>query len=97
MKKAIIVIFAILLFSSCEQVMSIEDNTFDNCWGLTSITIPSSVTNIGGWAFNMCYNLASISIPSSVTSVGPGAFRNCFSYDSPIREEIRQRFGEDVF
>ena len=33
------------------SVTSIGDYTFDNCFSLTSVTIPSSVTNIGMSAF----------------------------------------------
>ena len=30
---------------------SIGENTFADCWGLTSVTIPNSVTSIGNYAF----------------------------------------------
>ena len=53
------------------------DYTFANCSGLTSITIPSSVTSIGAYAFGNCSGLTSIVIPSSVTSIDSGAFQNC--------------------
>ena len=38
--------------------------------GLTSITIPNSVTSIGVFAFSGCTSLATITIPNSVTSIG---------------------------
>ena len=44
---------------------------------LTEITIPNSVTSIGGSAFQACYRLTSITIPDSVTSIGMYAFYNC--------------------
>ena len=50
---------------------------FDNCTGLTSISIPSSVTSIGISAFYGCTGLTSITIPSSVTSIGSYAFDGC--------------------
>ena len=50
---------------------------FENCSGLTMVTIPNSVTTIGNCAFERCSSLASIIIPNSVTSIGDFAFNSC--------------------
>ena len=50
---------------------------FSDCSGLTSLTIPSSVTSIGEYAFYGCSGLTSLTIPSSVTSIGYCAFLGC--------------------
>ena len=55
-------------------VTAFADNTFKDCDGLKSITIPSSVTSLGEWCFSDCYSLTSITIPSSVTSLGEWCF-----------------------
>lgn len=43
---------------------------------LTTLVIPSSVTQIGANAFKSCTKLTSVIIPSSVTSIGAGAFQD---------------------
>ena len=59
------------------RVTSIGEEAFYCCFGLTSVTIPSSVTSIGEEAFYGCTGLTSVTIPSSVTSIGNYAFYFC--------------------
>ena len=58
-------------------VASLGASCFEGCSGLTSITIPSSVTSLGDGCFQDCSGLTSITIPSSVTSLGDFCFWNC--------------------
>ena len=53
------------------------DHVFYGCSGLTSLTLPSSVTSIGDKAFYSCWMLNSLTIPSCVTSIGDEAFYGC--------------------
>ena len=53
---------------------SIGTEAFCKCSGLTSITIPNSVTRIGDMAFYECSNLTSVTIGKSVTKIGKRAF-----------------------
>ena len=41
-------------------VTRIEDLAFMSCYGLTSVTIPDSVTSIGNYAFSNCRGLTDI-------------------------------------
>lgn len=50
--------------------------SFKECYGLTDMTIPSTVTSIGRYCFTDCDHLENINIPSSITSLP----RGCFSY-----------------
>ena len=56
---------------------SIGHSAFQYCSGLTSVTIPNSVTSIGKYAFEGCSGLTSVTIPNSVTSIGECAFSGC--------------------
>ena len=59
------------------EVLGIGKKAFRDCPGLTSITIPNSVTSIGSYAFNGCSGLTSITIPNSVTDIGDYAISGC--------------------
>ena len=54
------------------------DYAFYGCSGLTSLTIPSSVTSIGNYAFEGCSGLTSIYVyPEKVPILGTGVFSGC--------------------
>ena len=59
------------------RVVGIVSDAFRGCSGLTSVTIPTSVTSIGDYAFDGCSGLKSITIPTSVTSIGNYVFYGC--------------------
>ena len=56
---------------------SIGSYAFSGCSGLTSITIPNTVTSIGYQAFSYCLGLTSVTIPNSVTRIENAAFSGC--------------------
>ena len=58
------------------KVTGIGYKAFGDCTGLTSITIPNSVTYISG-GFGGCTGLTSITIPNSVTVITYFAFSGC--------------------
>ena len=58
-------------------VTEIGPRCFEDCSGLTSISIPSSVTLLGEGCFWDCSGLTSITIPSSVTYMGINCFSGC--------------------
>ncbi|EOS48476.1 hypothetical protein C809_02027, partial [Lachnospiraceae bacterium MD335] len=53
------------------------DWAFSECSGLTSINIPSDVTEIGGGAFSECSGLTDITIPSGVERIEAMTFVGC--------------------
>lgn len=61
--------------SECRNLTCLFDGIFDHCTGLTTVTLPSTITMIGDDAFSRCASLASIRLPKSLTHIGEGAFR----------------------
>jgi hypothetical protein len=58
-------------------VTSIGWGVFAECTGLTSITIPNSVTKIKGNAFKGCIGLTSVTLGSGISSIESEAFASC--------------------
>ena len=69
---------------------------FSNC-GLDTITLPNSITRIGGNAFSHSSTLSSINIPASVTQMGPSIFRNCSNLNEIQLEEGLIVIGDGFF
>lgn len=80
-----------------EGTLGIAGGAFENCLGLTSVTIPSSVTSIEFASFSGCRDLTSVSIPSSVTTIGSSAFRNCNSLSSVLIPPSVKSIGSSAF
>ena len=79
------------------SVMSIENSAFASCTGLTSVTLPNSVTTIGDRAFENCSGLTFVNIPNSVTYIGDLAFYGCSGLTSIIIPNSVTSFGNSVF
>ncbi len=58
-------------------VASISHDAFGHCEGITDVTMPNTITNIGPYAFSGCFALTNIAIGASVISIGNNAFQYC--------------------
>ena len=72
-------------------------NAFAGCSGLTSVTIPDSVTSIIGRAFYGCSGLTSVTIGNGVTSIGDEAFCECNSLTSITIPDSVTSIGDEAF
>lgn len=59
-------------------VVSIANSAFNGS-GITSISMPKTIVEIGNYAFEDSYNLTSLSLPDGIKTIGERAFRNCKS------------------
>ncbi|MBO5410634.1 MAG: leucine-rich repeat protein [Clostridia bacterium] len=78
-------------------VKGIADNAFQNCSGITKVTIPASVTTIGKYAFADCGSLQYVSFSGSTCSIGKSAFNGCNSLISAILPDELSIIPEEMF
>ncbi len=67
------------------------------CEGITSVSMPSGVTNIEVGAFSGCIGLASVKMPDGVTSIGRHAFESCEALKSVTIPGGVTTIGEEAF
>ncbi|MBQ3630603.1 MAG: leucine-rich repeat protein [Prevotella sp.] len=79
------------------EVKAIGKYAFYKCSGLTSITIPNSVTSIGNMAFGQCKGLKKVTIPDAVKTIGNYAFWECSNLEDVDTGQDLQTIGDKVF
>lgn len=55
----------------------ISGSAFNNCYNITSVWLPDSITTIGYEVFYGCYNMTALRLPSSLVTIGDYAFADC--------------------
>jgi len=79
-----------------DSVTNIGATAF-NGTGLSSVTIPGSVTSIGYGAFYNCFPLANVIIEDGVTGIGAEAFGECNDLRTLIIPDSVTSIGADAF
>ena len=67
------------------SVKHIGASAFDNCYNITSILIPNTITSIGSYAFSYCSGITgTLTLPTTLKKLGDGAFYGCWNLTSVI-------------
>lgn len=73
-----VVIPSIVTFAGIQyKVTAVDNEAFNGCTGLQSITFGDNVTSIGDRAFSDCTQLTEVVLPQGLTSIGDFAFCFC--------------------
>ena len=75
----------------------IREDLFHECENLTSVTIPSNVTEIMEYAFHECKKLKSISLPAGLEKIGEYAFYKCSLLESVNLPDGLTEIGSRAF
>ena len=81
------------------DVVGIGDHAFDGNDGLTSVTLPESIKDLGWSSFENCTGLTSIVLPNSVENIFPEAFAGCtglksITFGTGLQEVYQQAFRD---
>lgn len=75
----------------------VKVRSFFACQGITSVSLPNTITTIESAAFSGCTSMASVNIPNSVITIEESAFRDCSSLSSIIIGTNVKTIGEKAF
>ena len=85
-------------FSSSFTPLYYAENVYFGGDKITSLTIPTSVTEIKAYAFSGFTQISEVIIPNTLTKIGAGGFANCTSLTAvrvnDIRTWLNIQFGE---
>ena len=79
------------------SVINMGDYAFQNCSGLTGITMPSSITSIAYGLFRGCSALKNITIQGQITIIGGSAFSKCSSLTGITIPSSVTSIGDSAF
>ncbi len=80
-----------------ENVKTIGDSSFYNCFNMNSIELPDSVVSIGDNAFAYCDWLREITFGKNVESIGDNAFEKCLFLESVVLPDSVKNIGMSAF
>ncbi|MDR3705087.1 MAG: leucine-rich repeat protein [Paludibacteraceae bacterium] len=66
-----------VVYSGITYTVVMISGAFTYSTGLTSVSIPTTVTSIEGGSFSYCSGLKSITLPSKISFLGSEAFKGC--------------------
>lgn len=90
------------LSSTAIDSIELRDNVelwgrvFENCWRLSFVRLPSTLTQLPQLTFCDCVSLRHIDLPSGLTSLGDKCFRGCTALDSLCLGANVTALGEEI-
>lgn len=85
------------LFKRSYPVTGIRNNAFKGYYQLETITLPSSIEDVGSYAFSGCSGISSIKIPDAVKKIKEGTFKGCTGLTEIKLSENLEEIGAYAF
>lgn len=78
-------------------VVRVSDNAFRGCSRLRSVSLPSSIKEIGVAVFEGCSSLAKVVLPDSIDIIRSRSFAGCISLESITIPSLVERIEDEAF
>ncbi len=66
-------------------VKHVGASAFENCYNLSTVTLPSSLVSVGSYAFSYCSGITgSLTLPSTLKKLSDGAFYGCWNITGSV-------------
>lgn len=78
-------------------VTKVGECAFCECTTLKSITLPNSISELGGWAFDGCIYMEQATISNRLKTIGDAAFSSCSKLSNITIPQSVNHLGESVF
>lgn len=83
--------------SECPDLLSTGNAAFSGCSGLTSVTLPSNLEELGQETFLNCTSLTSITLPASLKRIAGYVFQGCSNLASITIPEACEKIHIQAF
>ncbi|EJK58115.1 hypothetical protein THAOC_21783 [Thalassiosira oceanica] len=80
-----------------EGLLTIGEEAFQDCTALSSVNIPSTVTELGNGAFFRCSNLVDVKLNEGLQTIGENAFADCTALRSLYLPSTVKELGPHAF
>ena len=79
------------------KIIEIGNMAFNKCYGLTSVSLPETLTSCGSSAFENCTNITSVVLPNSLTVIPNSMFNICRNLVSVTLGNAVTSIGRNAF
>ena len=79
------------------HVVAISNSAFDDCYKITSLTLPSTLKTIGDYAFSYCSGMKDLVIPEGCETIGNYAFAYCTGLQKLTLPSTLTSIGNNAF
>jgi len=80
-----------------EGVTALGESAFEGCSNVKSVSLPSTLAEIGAYCFKDCENLITAELPEGITVIPEKAFSGCYALEAVKIPQTTVSIGDNAF